>query len=156
MLNIMSMNTAIMTQFIYNFVNFLASQAPDCYTLIFTNYVRMQCSYFSPSMLSILCSGENVCLILYQVVACLLDHKNFHKYYFKTFPIMLALYSMLSEIYYVQNYAGIIGLGLIAMHRRRKHAKTIFHNSCFKCQLANNSTLHLPREIWTKPRSLYR
>ena len=73
----------------------------------------MQCSYFSPSMLSILCSGENVCLILYQVVACLLDDKNFHKDYFKTFPIMQALYSMLSETYYVQNYAGIIGLSLI-------------------------------------------
>ena len=67
-------------------------------------------------MLSILCSGENLCLILYQVVACLLDNKNFHKDYFKTFPIMLALYSMLLETYYAQNYAGIVGLGLIAMH----------------------------------------
>ena len=79
--------------------------------------------YFLPIMLGcsapifhLLWSEENLCLILYQVVACLLasynNHKNFHKGYFNIFPIMLALFSMLSETYYAQNYVGIIGLGL--------------------------------------------
>ena len=39
----------------------------------------------------------------------------FYKDCFKIFPIMLALYLMLSETYYAQNYAGIIGLGLLAL-----------------------------------------
>ena len=37
---------------------------------------------------------------------------NFHEDYFKIFPIMLALYSVLSETYYTETYAGIICLGL--------------------------------------------
>ena len=41
-----------------------------------------------------------------------LDYKSFYKDCFKTFPIMLALCVMLSETYYAQNYAGIIGLQL--------------------------------------------
>ena len=51
---------------------------------------------------------------LYQVVAWLLHHKSFYKECFKVFPIMLALrsWSVLSETYYAQNYAGIIGLGI--------------------------------------------
>ena len=37
---------------------------------------------------------------------------KFYEDYYKIFPIMLALCLILSETYYAQNYAGIIGLGL--------------------------------------------
>ena len=39
-------------------------------------------------------------------------HKSFYKDCFKIPPIMLALCLMLSETYYAQTYASIIGLGL--------------------------------------------
>ena len=68
----------------------------------------MQCSL----LCSIWCLGENLCLILYQVVAWLLHHTSFYNDCFRIFPIMLALCSILSATHYAQNYAGIIGLGL--------------------------------------------
>ena len=40
--------------------------------------------------------------------------EDFIKSVFKNLPIMLALCLMLSETYYAQNYAGIIGLGLVS------------------------------------------
>ena len=75
----------------------------------------MQCSYFWFIMLKILLRRKLV-PFLYQVVAWLLYHKSFYEDYFKMFPIMLALCSMLSDMYtyYTQNYAGIIDLGLVA------------------------------------------
>ena len=39
------------------------------------------------------------------------------------------------------------------MHRRRKHAKIM---SQILLQMLIFSTLQLPKEIWTKPRSVYR
>ena len=62
---------------------------------------------------TILRSRENLCLILYQVVAWLLHGKSFYKDCFKILPIMLALCLMLSETYYAQNYAGMIGLDIV-------------------------------------------
>ena len=65
--------------------------------------------------------------LVIQVVASLLYYRRFHKNCFKIFPmhIMLALCLMLSETYYVQNYAGIIGLGLI-VPQHSKHIKQSF------------------------------
>ena len=40
--------------------------------------------------------------------------QKFYKDCFKIFPIVLALCLMLSETQYAQNYAGIIGLALLA------------------------------------------
>ena len=44
-----------------------------------------------------------------------LEYINHLLQFLKTFPIMLALCSMLSVTYYAQNYAGIIGWSLIIM-----------------------------------------
>ena len=77
----------------------------------FTYYTRMQYSCFWPIMLNIVLMRKLVphfgpicgLIIILQTFA------------FKTiFPIMLALSLMLSETYYAQTYAGIIGLGLPA------------------------------------------
>ena len=68
----------------------------------------MQCSYFWPQYYA----HEKTSAFLYQVSAWLLYYKSFYKDCFKIVPIMLALCLMLSETYYAQNYAGIIGLGL--------------------------------------------
>ena len=54
---------------------------------------------------------ERISASLYQVSAWLLYYKSFYKDCYKVVPMMVALCLMLSETYYTQNYAGIIGLG---------------------------------------------
>ena len=44
-----------------------------------------------------------------------LENINHLLQFSKTFPIMLALYSMLTVTYYAQNYAGIIGWSVVTM-----------------------------------------
>ena len=61
--------------------------------------------------------------------------QKFYKECFKIFPIMLALCPMLSETYYAQNYAGIIGLGLSTdmCHKRGKGSMASLN--CSKLQV---------------------
>ena len=48
------------------------------------------------------------------VIAILISKNSF--YYTNILPIMLALYSMLSDTYYAHNYASIIGGSLVVIH----------------------------------------
>ena len=118
----------------YTILLFLITRlAQDCYALILTCYVRMQCSYFC-----LLCSGENLRLVLCQVVDCLPTIASYITKPFMIFLrsflyIMLALCLVISETY----YAGIIGQGLfwtmpaiIQLHNLPSF-KLPLYNTCF-------------------------
>ena len=70
-------------------------------------YARMQCFYFD-YYAQYYAYGKTF------VSSCglITISKNFYDDFLKFLPTMLALCLMLSETYYPQNYAGIIGLGL--------------------------------------------
>ena len=78
MLTIMPMNTAIMLQFIYNFINLNNQISIVRLQIVMLKFLPIYDN--SALIFDVLCSWENLCLVLYQ-----LDHKSFHKDFLKSF-----------------------------------------------------------------------
>ena len=111
MLNIMPITTAIMPQFIYNFIifnNYISTvRLQSVYSLIFTCCDTLNTLISDLLLCTILCSWENLCLILYLRSYGLRFTTILQKDIIKTIlksclAIMLALCLMFSEMYYAQ------------------------------------------------------
>ena len=112
MLNIMPMTTAIMPQFIHNFIVYIVQLDSRVFSSNF--YLLCQDTVF---LFLTFCAQqyapEKTCALFYTKLWLQYYMTEFiKKACFKILPIMLPLCLMLLVTYFAQYYAGIIGLGL--------------------------------------------